>query len=223
MKWQTTHKIIGSKDHKLCSICNGYFTLDNFYSNKANSIDGLSPYCKTCTKEKSNKWAKDNYDRRLEIKRNNNKAPNAMVNQRENTRRKRENGYYKDHYRKNFHKYKDYWKRRSKKKHDISEQEWKSCKDYFNDECAYCSLPANKHFILRNENLILMELHREHVDDKGANDLSNCIPSCRDCNSCKSTYSLSEWYDETNVNFSIERLKRIHNWLNEDYKKYLRT
>ncbi len=33
-----------------------------------------------------------------------------------------------------------------KKKHRLSKQEWKSCKEYFNNECAYCGLPIEEHF-----------------------------------------------------------------------------
>lgn len=66
------------------------------------------------------------------------------------------------------------------------------------------------------------DLHKEHVDDSGANDLSNCVPSCQSCNSSKNIFSLEEWYTEDNLNFTEERLSKIYRWLNEDYLKYIK-
>jgi len=53
------------------------------------------------------------------------------------------------------------------------------------------------------------------------NDLSNCVPSCKQCNSQKHTDSLEEWYNEDNIKYSKRRFNRIHKWLDGDYKKYI--
>ncbi|WP_412729342.1 HNH endonuclease [Cytobacillus praedii] len=90
--------------------------------------------------------------------------------------------------------------------------EWVACKNYFNDSCAYCGLHIDEHFEEFNQ-----DLHRDHVNHEGANDLSNCIPACKRCNGSKWKFELVEWYSEKNENYSIERLGRIHKWLNEDY------
>jgi len=52
-------------------------------------------------------------------------------------------------------------------------------------------------------------LHKEHVDDNGANDLSNCVPSCQSCNSTKNLKTLEE----------IIELKIIEKFTQEKYNK----
>jgi hypothetical protein len=68
--------------------------------------------------------------------------------------------------------------------------------------------------------LKLTDFHKEHVLHDGANDLSNCIPSCKTCNSSKHTENLEVWYTKDKSIFSKDRLNRIHKWLNEDWKLY---
>jgi hypothetical protein len=69
--------------------------------------------------------------------------------------------------------------------------------------------------------MILSDFHKEHIDDDGANDLSNCVPSCKLCNSYKHQYIFDDWYNKNNPNFNQDRLNKIIKWLNEDYKLYL--
>lgn len=51
-------------DNKQCNICLKWYprTSQNFYKNKSNKIDGLFPYCKGCTSNKSQSWYKENID-----------------------------------------------------------------------------------------------------------------------------------------------------------------
>jgi 5-methylcytosine-specific restriction endonuclease McrA len=107
------------------------------------------------------------------------------------------------------------------KKHEISEQEWESCKNYFNYRCAYCGLPIEEHFVKYKGKIFIGDFHRDHVNDEGNNDLSNCIPACKSCNTSKHIHHLEEWYNENNPNFNQERLDKINKWLDEDYKKYI--
>lgn len=62
------------------------------------------------------------------------------------------------------------------------------------------------------------QLHREHVHPLGANDLSNCIPACTSCNSTKSNQEFEDWYNKDNDRFTDERLHKINQWLENDYK-----
>lgn len=223
-KWDEAHKIIDGIDHKICNDCDSYFpaTGDYFYLNTKNSIDGLYPYCITCAKIQADNWAANNYERRLELKRNNNKAPQARINQRENTRRKRANGYYDEFFKKHPEKLKEYRDRRmSNKEHTISTKEWVACKDYFNNACAYCGLLSEEHLVSRKGKIINMDLHKEHVIDSGANDLSNCIPSCRDCNSSKWKFPFDDWFNVDNPVFTDKRLAKIYTWLDNDYKRFI--
>ena len=103
----------------------------------------------------------------------------------------------------------------------LSIEQWFYILKLFNNECAYCGLPLSKHYIRYKGETKLGDFHKEHVDHEGANDLSNCIPSCKECNSSKSTKFLEDWYNENNLNFNQDRLNKIHKWINEDYKLYI--
>jgi hypothetical protein len=220
--YNETHKIIDEVLYKLCSDCNEWLPLeDNFYKNKSSS-DGYYPYCKECTKKRSRKWAKDNPERYLELCTKDNKRKDRRLIFRNSNKRKRERGYYKDYYANNKSKFSEYGKnRRNKKTHDITDEEWENCKNYFNYRCSYCGMAIEDHWIKFNGKLQLGDFHKEHVDHEGANNLSNCVPSCRTCNSSKHLISLDEWYNPDNDNFSEERLNKILNWLTTDYLKYI--
>jgi hypothetical protein len=108
----------------------------------------------------------------------------------------------------------------------MSKREWISCKSYFINEngawcCAYCGLPIEEHFKTYNGELKNVDFHKEHVIHNGADDLSNCIPSCQSCNCQKWEFQLEEWYNESNPNFTQERLNKIYKWLQFDYKLYI--
>ncbi|WP_186331665.1 HNH endonuclease [Paenibacillus xylanexedens] len=103
------------------------------------------------------------------------------------------------------------------KTHDISNEEWELCKEYFNNSCAYCNLSLATHQKVNKQ-----DLHKEHVDPNGSNDLANCVPSCRECNSSKKDKNMIEWY-KTKDFYSITNLKKIEDWLKGDYVNHLRS
>lgn len=111
--------------------------------------------------------------------------------------------------------------KRVEKIHIISSTEWKNCKTYFENSCAYCGLPIEKHFIKYKDTLRHQDLHRDHADDEGSNGLDNCIPACESCNCSKHSSTFEEWYTPNNPVFSQERLDKINRWLNEDYILYI--
>jgi hypothetical protein len=113
---------------------------------------------------------------------------------------------------------KKYAEKRNNKNHKISKEEWETCKEYFNNSCAYCGISE----LLAKETQG-QRLHKEHVIYNGANDLSNCVPSCRSCNSQKWEFELTEWYNINNINYSQDRFDKINSWLNSDYKKYIKS
>jgi hypothetical protein len=109
--------------------------------------------------------------------------------------------------------------RRMNKKHEITKEEWILCKEYFKNNngeycCAYCGLTEKEHKELYNQ-----QLHKEHVDCHGNNNISNCIPACKICNSNKGILSIFDWYNSHNPIFAEERLIKILRWISEDYKK----
>lgn len=147
----------------------------------------------------------------------------AKKRKRDVSRERRLNGSYNKWVSENRDKIKTYNNNRMSKNHIISDTEWNCCKEYFNNQCAYCGLLHKDHFISRKGKKIKSDFHKEHVDDQGANDLSNCIPSCISCNSQKWIFSISEWYNIENINYLDTRLERINKWLNEDYKRYIES
>ena len=68
-------------------------------------------------------------------------------------------------------------------------------KKYFNNECAYCGLPLSEHYFTRKGVTKLGDFHKEHVDHEGLNDLSNCVPSCSECNSEKNKKIFEKWME----------------------------
>lgn len=111
-------------------------------------------------------------------------------------------------------------RRESHKKHEITIDEWENCKNYFNYRCAYCGITVEEHFVTYGGKLKHTDFHKDHVDHNGANDLSNCVPSCKSCNGSKHTASLEEWY-LSNINYKEERYEKVINWLTHDYKDYI--
>lgn len=226
LRYNETHEIIDGLDHKFCKSCNSWLPSENcFYKKKVNTTDGLDTYCKECTKDKTTKWKNENKELvRGHHNKYNSTVKRKLVNKKFNDKDKTKDKYSQWR-RDNADKVKEYRIKRSKhKKHNITKKEWIACKNYFNDECAYCGLHVNEHYRLWNGEFKKVDLHKEHVDHEGSDRLDNCIPSCQSCNSSKREYRLEEWYKEDNIvtNFSKERLDKIHKWLKDDYKIYMK-
>lgn len=109
------------------------------------------------------------------------------------------------------------------KKHKIATSEWEACKKYFNHRCAYCGLEIEEHWVNIRGEIKLGDFHKEHLDHNGSNDLSNCVPSCKSCNSEKHEKIFEEWYSKDNLKFSEERLDKINKWINNDYKHFINS
>jgi len=213
---------------KVCTKCKIEKDLDSFHKCKHGKYGRVSR-CKECLSEMN----KVRYQEKRELIREQTK--NYYYNNREKhielvmsnpkrleNRRKlyhTYDGYIAGWQKNNPEKLKEYRLNRGNKKHNISKEEWDNCKSYFNDSCAYCGLSENEHYELYDQ-----QLHKEHVDHEGSNDLSNCVPACKICNSSKREYSLIEWYEPTNTrcfNYNHERMDRINRWLIDDHKLYI--
>lgn len=227
--------------YKICLDCKRELplTTEYFRTNKR-GLDGFAIRCNECKPLKTSYYKKNR--EQLLAKQNNyaeNNREDYLVSQalyRERNRNKRNeaskewNELNNDRLKENFKR----WRlsnpermrghnryRQMNKMHEISEEEWENCKNYFNYRCAYCGLAIEDHFIQRSGKLLNSDFHREHVDHEGQNDLLNCVPSCRSCNSSKHTASLEDWYCESNKVFSNIRLGKINQWLDEDVYKYI--
>jgi len=173
------------------------------------------------TKIKKQKY---NDEHREEVRARNKKwDDNHLVEMREINREwRRKNKKHKQEYEKSYRlenpdKILKYMKDRRNKTHEITTKEWKICKEYFNNTCAYCGMTENEH-----RNKFGTDLHKEHVDSKGSILLDNCVPSCESCNYRKWKHELNNWYNENNNNYTTERINKIIKWITEDYKPYIK-
>lgn len=204
---------------KICSICGEEKPLDDYYSIEQESktkgrYTYYFPYCKECNKKKSTKWRKANPEKYIKSIRKDQLKPERQQYRQEYEIRRKERGLIKKWRRKNKDRIKHYQEKRKEKIHNISDKEWTSCKEYFNYKCAYCGISEEKSK-LKYDN----KLHKEHVCHDGSNEINNCIPSCKGCNSSKRDYEMLKWYTQQDF-FDKNRLEKIYKWLNEDYKIY---
>jgi len=229
ISYNLVHRINNNgKEEKHCNSCDTWkiLNLDNFYKSGFKNNDGFSSQCKECAKEKAkinksnNKERYSEYDRQYRGRDNNKETMNErsrkwMVDNREHAKnyiklwQQSEEG--KQWLSNNWH---DKTKHHV---HKISEKEWISCKQYFNNKCAYCGMPLEVH-----KEIVGQDLHKEHKDHNGANDLSNCVPACRLCNSTKHDKIFDDWYNKSNPNYTKVRYNKIIRWTTKDYKKFIK-
>lgn len=213
--------VIYRSKKKTCTQCNEIKNYADFYYYKKynSNHEGyyyFHPKCKECTKKNSRDWILQHPEQRKEqLKRHDATDVRFKGRQISNARRRKE-GKEKIYRQQNKDKIRQYNLQRKNKNHQISKQEWKNCKNYFNNSCAYCGISEQEAKLQQGQNL-----HKEHVVHTGANDLSNCVPACRSCNSHKWKFKIENWYNKDNPNFNENKLNKIYKWLNEDYKKYI--
>lgn len=220
LPYEETHQIMEGIEHKLCRHCEDWFPMNDDYFYKKKASDGFDTYCKECVKKKTNKWRQDNYYHWRKTVAKLESKPKIRLKKRKDSKIQRENGYLKQWIKDNPEKVKEYQQKH--RKHDINSNEWRACKEYFNNSCAYCGIQIDNHYITINGKRTKSDLHKEHVNHEGENDLSNCVPACRSCNSQKWTFSLEDWYNESYENFDQDKLNKIHKWINEDYLNYIK-
>lgn len=212
---------------KKCNICNEIKDESDFYQYNVKNSKGIphlyiQPYCKSCCKQKHMDWYRRNKEKAKISYDLYNNSDIGRARSKENSRRRRENGSYAKYQQSHSKEMKEYrLNRESHKTHNISKEEWEECKKYFNYQCAYCGLSLEDHYIKYKQEIRKSDFHKEHVINDGANNLSNCVPSCKVCNSLKHDLELEEWYRKQSF-FSEEKLNKIYKWLNEDYKQYIK-
>jgi len=219
------HKIINSwgkkENMKTCTKCNKEKELSEFYSQNKKNKDGLDyiyydPACKECRTKNSWKRIKDNWEEYKAYHLSHYHEGKWAYAQKQNSINRRENGEYSKWQKESKEKLKVYAEKRKSKKHKISNVEWENCKKYFDYQCAYCGIS------LENQRLKFgKDFHKEHVENDGKNDLSNCIPSCTSCNTSKNVSALEDWYNSGNPNFSENRYDKIILWLLDDCFLYI--
>jgi len=229
-KYDDCHNILNGVLYKLCanidcSIGWQPCSKEYFYHNTSNKTDGYNPLCILCAKNKNKLyqrskqqeysiyWQSYYLDKKVEyndkrrLKRMNNEEMDVVE------RRKRESEWRKQ----NPEKVRTNNKKKYNKKHRISQSDWHRCKEYFDNCCAYCGLHISNHYCKYNGIDQLRDFHKDHVDNNGYGDISNCVCSCRKCNVRKWKFSLGDWYQPNNPDYKQERYDKIIKWVAEDY------
>jgi hypothetical protein len=204
-------------------MCKEEKSFESFYgyekTNKKNeTYIYYHPYCKDCAKVKVINKRNENRDENLKKMRKYNKEyvqrPYVREKQRITWKRFVSEGKFELWQKNNRDKLYNYHKdRRLNKTHEITNKEWLLCKEYFSNSCAYCGLAEKEHKKIHKQ-----QLHKDHVIHEGRNDIKNCLPACKVCNSKKWTYSLNNWYSPDNEIYTFERYFRIYTWLRYDVK-----
>ena len=230
--YNKNHKI--TEDGEILKLCNKhrlYFPLENewlscteeyFYKNKSNKSDGLNTWCKRCTVQKAYEWKAENPEKfriaelKMEAKQE------RILGNRKRSAQQRKEGKQAEWQRNNKDKINGYITNKLQHStHNIIDKEWNSCKNYFNNCCAYCGLPITEHYRMYSGQLQKSDLHKEHVDHYGTNGLENCVPACLNCNSQKWEFTLDEFYNTENKNYTELRYNKILKWLHGDYKPFM--
>lgn len=95
----------------------------------------------------------------------------------------------------------------------LTEEQWISIKEKFNNSCAYCGMTEEEHLKQFGE-----QLHQEHfipLSNGGGYTHNNIIPACKSCNSSKwnnnffDWYPKQEFYSEEKENFILNYLKGV--------------
>jgi 5-methylcytosine-specific restriction endonuclease McrA len=216
-------KIIDGITHVICSRCRGFFpeTEEYFVMDKRNGKSKSD--CKKCCNEKRlsesrehlNELARARYARlrekeleRFRIYRAENKGKvNKSVRlykskNMDSIRKQQKIKRNTDEYRLKSRIYNH--RRRAREGHllhDITENEWENCKDYFEQKCAYCGSEE--------------ELQQEHfipVVRGGGYTIGNIIPACKRCNSSKNDSAFEQWYRRQDY-YSAERESKVYEYL----------
>lgn len=238
IKYKDCHKTINGIEYKMCKECFNWFEMnEENFKVQPSQKDGYSQRCRECQEkynhnnymknrekriEASKKWRLEHPDKVEEYwrRQNDKKDPDRILYKRHAAKLSRDRGHVKRWWNEHPERVKYYQEKRQHKNHKINKNEWENCKKYFNYECAYCGLPLSEHCFTRKGETKLCDFHKEHVDHQGLDDLSNCVPACLNCNSCKWEFPLEMWYNENNERYLQKRYDKIIKWITEDYKQY---
>jgi len=233
-KYKDYHKTIDGIEYKQCRDCLEWLVMnnDNFGTDNGNK-DKYNMLCIKCLRiygntmymkdrenriKKSTTYQSEHKKERVKWTKTYYQKEHVQETHRLNRLEQKESGYYDNYIKNNPDKVKLYTQ--NHRQHDITELEWMSCLKVFNNTCAYCGIPIEKHVAQRKGKYFIMQFHKEHVDDYGYNDIRNCVPSCRDCNSHKHQYNMEEWFRKQKF-FSEDKLEFIKWWITEGYKNYI--
>lgn len=97
--------------------------------------------------------------------------------------------------------------RERKLPNNMTVNQWKTVKQYFDNRCAYCGKEKN----LQQEHFIPLSKNGEY-------EKTNIIPACRNCNSSKKESDFFEWYPKQDF-YSKKREQKILGYLGYNKNK----
>jgi hypothetical protein len=208
---------------RICNQCLENKSLDEFYTQDKIDKNGnfyvyYNPKCIRCCIENASISVRKYWDRHKAQTLEDYHDGTTTHLQKANGERRRKNGQHAIWQKSEIGKIKgkEYYEKRKSKKHNITEKQWEYCKNYFDYCCAYCGLPINENFWKYGGKVVLVDFHKEHLDNDGSNEIDNCVPSCVSCNTSKHKKEFGDWYNSNNPIFSEIRYIRICNWINGD-------
>lgn len=201
----TTKKEHVPEGYKKCSECDQVLPASTkYFCRKKAGKYGLDSRCKKCDAEYRNKHK----DRAKEYHRLNYIQNKEVIGQRNSEwHRKNKSSLIVRKQRRRA--------RQRKLPATLTEIQWIEMKAHFNNECAYCGMTEEQHYVEYNE-----QLHQEHfipLSNGGEYTHNNIIPSCRKCNASKHDGNFFEWYPAFEK-YDNKREKKILEYLNYNDK-----
>ena len=124
--------------------------------------------------------------------------------------------YNKQYYEENPHIYFNHHnKRRSKEENQgngVTKEQWLEMMIFFDFKCAYSGEKLNNKEVRTVDHIV-------PLNNKGLNEIWNCVPMYRSYNTSKHTKDMEQWYRQQEY-FSEERLNKIYAWIEYAYEKW---
>jgi len=192
---------------KICIKCGKDLPVDKFHKD-AGSKDGFRSDCKECRKIYHTHYYKNNKDKITDYnKRFNLENPEYVKKYTQDNKEwasKRTKEYRKTHLEERRINNQRYRAKKLELTHTLTQQQWESIKQLFNNKCCYCG----REIKLTQEHFIPITKYGEYT-------INNIIPCCSSCNSSKGPKNFFEWYP-TNKYYSKKREKYILKFLGYD-------
>lgn len=197
------------KGYAYCSKCRKELPLDSEHFHKSSaSKNGFRGTCIKCRRneeplikrrERHTRWRNDN---REHVRRYSKKySEKNREREKEWARQWRLNNPEKQ----KFKAVKGYNARRSRIRKlpvTFTIDDWKDCKEYFDNKCCYCE---REYESMHQDHFVALTKGGEYSRD-------NIVPACRECNYRKHTKNFFEWYPQYE-HYTKEREQKVLNYL----------
>lgn len=221
--WNRYHRINNEGVlERICTSCNEWKEenyINFYYKNKSKPELGFQSECRICGNKRASKNQSDNKERKQLYDKKLYKEKTDYYFEKAYRSKEKDPERYKltQALWRKLHPDRCNFYSRKHQTHRVSEKEWYECKKFFNFRCACCGMTWEDHYELFKE-----DLHKDHLYHNGRNDLKNCIPLCKTCNTSKHQDTINEWYNPSNPNYTYERYYQIYLWIRFECLKYVK-